>query len=978
MENGLLEIDSSTISDNSDVLAGGGIANMGRMTICTSTISGNTARLSGGGIANMDRLTVYTNERPETVDWRPSTDLAGNDISNGAYAVIRECTVTNNAAWGGGGIDFGWDESEPRELQSSIIAGNYALCRPEGGPDLYGYVRTCGCNLLGIVDSTAEIVQCGVAGPDLIGTPACPLDPLLTRLQDNEGPTLTHALRPGSPAIDALRNVPGSENPAKDQRGMPRQVDGDGDGWSYQDIGAYEAGISAYEGGIVPSIGDMTPSPNSHTAPVDTNVSVHYDTAVSPASVSNETFVVHGTQTESPPGETTVNGTAVVFNPTGTFHAGELVEVTATNGIQDTNAQRPLDASVSRFWTRAESGGGALTDIYCHLGPEFNHNSDQHYHPCLGDLDGNGTLDACIVSPSGSFSWLNNGGDRWYVEHGSAAFSAPLHTQEAALGDLDGDGDLDILSGNYLGPARVWLNEEVWYWQGPYFIAAEELYDWAYNYGGAYSGEVTEALVLGDLDGDGDLDAIMDHFGGIAVWLNDGHGAFTLDSHFHNREARALALGDMDSDGDLDLVALATSLGPARDYSTVYSLWRNNGIGQFTEYDAGLSCASGLVVAVDDLDGDGSLDLFTDSEVWLNDGHGYFQDSGQRLPQMLDAVLGDLDGNGFVDIVGTRYRYDDYGSSYSYEVWTNDGGRFMDSHQRLPRGVRGACALGDLDGDGCLDLCGPQMWSGESWWQVGSAFCVWRNFHLGKAVAALDTPDEAQLVIDRVSAASVEAFTSQLAGLPARDSGQLIDIVLNLDRGTAGTFDDQINVPDGYRLVITGDTSWGYHTNTISGNWTVASGAVLVQGVTLVNSSDVPTILVQGGSLTLRDCTIEETSGGQRAAVEIVGGTADLGTSGDPGNNILIIRGEGEFIHNGGTAAVFALGNLWRQDERFITADNFAIERRVFDAIDSSDSGLVRYLADAGSVYTTIEENQSFSLDLGCWRVRERFAVRGR
>ena len=146
----------------------------------------------------------------------------------------------------------------------------------------------------------------------------------------------------------------------------------------------------------------------------------------------------------------------------------------------------------------------------------------------------------------------------------------------------------------------------------------------------------------------------------------------------------------------------------------------------------------------------------------------------------------------------------------------------MDSHQRLPRGVRGACALGDLDGDGCLDLCGPQMWSGESWWQVGSAFCVWRNFHLGKAVAALDTPDEAQLVIDRVSAASVEAFTSQLAGLPARDSGQLIDIVLNLDRGTAGTFDDQINVPDGYRLVITGDTPGGTHTETISGNWTFA------------------------------------------------------------------------------------------------------------------------------------------------------------
>ena len=217
-----------------------------------------------------------------------------------------------------------------------------------------------------------------------------------------------------------------------------------------------------------------------------------------------------------------------------------------------------------------------------------------------------------------------------------------------------------------------------------------------------------------------------------------------------------------------------------------------------------------------------------------------------------------------------------------------------------------------------------------------------------------------RLVIDRVSAASVETFTSQLAGLP-RDSGQLIDIVLNLDRGTAGTFDDQINVPDGYRLVITGDTSWGYHTNTISGNWTVASGAVLVQGVTLVNSSDVPTILVQGGSLTLRDCTIEETSGGQRAAVEIVGGTADLGIR-RCSSNILIIRG-GELFTT--AARPQCLPETSGTGTPFYYCRQL-IERRVFDAIDFLTAAWCDTPTPAASI-PRLRRTSPSALICGCW-----------
>ena len=64
-------------------------------------------------------------------------------------------------------------------------------------------------------------------------------------LADNGGPTMTHALLPGSPAIDAGRN---SGAPMTDQRGLPRPQDANGDGWAVVDIGAYEVYYASLQG----------------------------------------------------------------------------------------------------------------------------------------------------------------------------------------------------------------------------------------------------------------------------------------------------------------------------------------------------------------------------------------------------------------------------------------------------------------------------------------------------------------------------------------------------------------------------------------------------------------------------------------------------------------------------------------------------------------------------------------------------------
>ena len=79
----------------------------------------------------------------------------------------------------------------------------------------------------------------GVSG-NLVGTTAIPLDPLLGPLQDNGGPTQTHALLFGSPARDKGSNV---AVPSTDQRGFARIFDGDGNGTATVDIGSFESGF---------------------------------------------------------------------------------------------------------------------------------------------------------------------------------------------------------------------------------------------------------------------------------------------------------------------------------------------------------------------------------------------------------------------------------------------------------------------------------------------------------------------------------------------------------------------------------------------------------------------------------------------------------------------------------------------------------------------------------------------------------------
>jgi hypothetical protein len=222
---GTVSLLNSTIISNTASSWGGGIDNDGIVSLVNSTIISNTAD-GGGGIVNYRGSLSLLNS---TISSNTADSDSGGGILNNSIVSLVNSTISNNTANDDGGGIFNWPGSQ-LSLANTIIAnsGN-GDCVNDGGT-----VTDGGHNL---IEDSAN--ACGLsANPtngNLIGQPA-----LLGPLQDNGGPTWTHALLPGSPAIDAGNNASVPADITTDQRGVRRMLDGNGDTVPTVDIGAYE------------------------------------------------------------------------------------------------------------------------------------------------------------------------------------------------------------------------------------------------------------------------------------------------------------------------------------------------------------------------------------------------------------------------------------------------------------------------------------------------------------------------------------------------------------------------------------------------------------------------------------------------------------------------------------------------------------------------------------------------------------------
>ncbi len=355
----------------------------------------------------------------------------------------------------------------------------------------------------------------------------------------------------------------------------------------------------------------------------------------------------------------------------------------------DVDGDGDLDLAVGNKGLNGESNrlyentGGTLNLTAVWSSPE----EDVTNSIAWGDMDGDGDLDLVAgnggANPQLSRVYVNWRGVLPTTAAGSLATADD--TQSIVLGDMDSDGDLDLAVGNYRQPDRVYENVN-----GTFALV------WSSSDPGR-----TTSIAWGDVDGDGDLDlAVGYNFQPVALYRNTGTTLEATPFWFSSESAyvNSLAWGDVDGDGDLDLAA-GTDGAPTRLY-----LNTNGQLGASAAWSSA-TADYGRSVAWGDVDGDGDLDLAVGSpcHIYRNDASTLTTTpvwSSTWSDGTSSIAWGDVDGDGDLDLAAGN------GGGQPNRLYRNDAGMLTDAPvwTSIEADNTTSVVWGDIDGDGDLDL----------------------------------------------------------------------------------------------------------------------------------------------------------------------------------------------------------------------------------------------------------------------------------
>ena len=268
----------------------------------------------------------------------------------------------------------------------------------------------------------------------------------------------------------------------------------------------------------------------------------------------------------------------------------------------------------------------------------------------LGDLSGDGKLDLALTNDK-SVSVLLGKGDGTFAD--KVDYPTGDQPTAVALGDLNGDGQPDMVTSNSGGTSRLGTASVLLGTGGGKFAANVDY----------QAGNNPRGVALGDLNGDGNLDIVVADAGydggwSVSVLLGNGDGTFADKVDYASgMSPNSVTLGDLNHDGKLDIIM------PNSSVDTV-SVLLGNGDGTFADKVDFATADYPTTAALSDVNGDGWIDIVTSNSggppwdsgtvsVLLGNGDGTFATKLDYLGGGLGLALGDLNGDGRPDIVTT-------------------------------------------------------------------------------------------------------------------------------------------------------------------------------------------------------------------------------------------------------------------------------------------------------------------------------------